>query len=170
MRDSILQHGGVGEVGGPGVLDVAGSIVEGGFIAAAGLPANIDVDPMFVDAAAGDFTPLPGSPAVDASASPPLADALGSISSMSRDAAGLPRSVDDPAAPNASNASFIDIGAVERQPCAPDINRDGVLDIDDFSAFVNAFFASDLVADVNRDNSLDIDDFSSFVSSFFAGC
>ncbi|MEN0021095.1 MAG: EF-hand domain-containing protein, partial [Planctomycetota bacterium] len=52
-------------------------------------------------------------------------------------------------------------------PCPPDQNEDNVLDIDDFSAFVQNFFAGDTLADVNDDGSLDIDDFSDFVAFFF---
>ncbi|MEN0020832.1 MAG: EF-hand domain-containing protein [Planctomycetota bacterium] len=61
-----------------------------------------------------------------------------------------------------------DLGGV----CPPDQNRDGMLDIDDFSSFVANFFAADPVADVNGDGQLDIDDFSSFVNQFFnpVGC
>ncbi|MEN0020740.1 MAG: GC-type dockerin domain-anchored protein [Planctomycetota bacterium] len=58
----------------------------------------------------------------------------------------------------------------EAEECAADVNDDQALDIDDFSAFVTAFFADDLAADQDGNDVLDIDDFSSFVSNFFAGC
>ncbi|MEN0020098.1 MAG: S8 family serine peptidase [Planctomycetota bacterium] len=59
----------------------------------------------------------------------------------------------------------------ETEPtCAPDVNADGVLNIDDFSAFVTAFFDADMAADINGDDVLDIDDFSAFVTEFFNGC
>ncbi|MEN0021495.1 MAG: S8 family serine peptidase, partial [Planctomycetota bacterium] len=51
--------------------------------------------------------------------------------------------------------------------CPADMNHDGMLDIDDFSAFVTSFFATDPWADTDRNGSLDIDDFSTFVQSFF---
>ncbi|MEN0021332.1 MAG: GC-type dockerin domain-anchored protein, partial [Planctomycetota bacterium] len=51
--------------------------------------------------------------------------------------------------------------------CPPDQNEDNVLDIDDFSVFVQNFFAGNTLADVNDDGSLDIDDFSDFVAFFF---
>ncbi|MEN0019545.1 MAG: GC-type dockerin domain-anchored protein [Planctomycetota bacterium] len=54
--------------------------------------------------------------------------------------------------------------------CPPDQDLSGVLDIDDFSAFVSNFFAGDPIADVNADGNLDIDDFSDFVAGFFQGC
>ncbi|MEN0019264.1 MAG: PA14 domain-containing protein [Planctomycetota bacterium] len=53
---------------------------------------------------------------------------------------------------------------------AADVNRDGLLDIDDFTGFVTGFFAGELATDVNGDGLLDIDDFSEFVSRFFEGC
>ncbi|MEN0020822.1 MAG: GC-type dockerin domain-anchored protein, partial [Planctomycetota bacterium] len=54
--------------------------------------------------------------------------------------------------------------------CVADVNGDNVLDIDDFSAFVTAFFANDMRADQDSNRVLDIDDFSAFVSNFFSGC
>ncbi|MEN0021531.1 MAG: hypothetical protein AAF747_11700, partial [Planctomycetota bacterium] len=56
---------------------------------------------------------------------------------------------------------------VAGNPCPPDQDLDSDLDIDDFSAFVQNFFAGDTVADVNTDTFLDIDDFSDFVAFFF---
>ncbi|MEN0020049.1 MAG: GC-type dockerin domain-anchored protein [Planctomycetota bacterium] len=53
-------------------------------------------------------------------------------------------------------------------PVPPDVNHDGVLDIDDFSAFVQAFFNVEAKADANFDGVLNIDDFSAFVQAFFA--
>ncbi|MEN0019944.1 MAG: GC-type dockerin domain-anchored protein [Planctomycetota bacterium] len=54
--------------------------------------------------------------------------------------------------------------AAQTGSCVGDINRDGVFDVDDFSAFPQAFFAGDLRADVNGDGVLDIDDFSAFAA------
>jgi hypothetical protein len=57
-------------------------------------------------------------------------------------------------------------------------NPDGLLDNNDFIAFIDAFFNSDmLLADVGKagglagsDNVLDNNDFISFINGFFAGC
>ncbi|MEN0019959.1 MAG: EF-hand domain-containing protein [Planctomycetota bacterium] len=71
---------------------------------------------------------------------------------------------------NARSTPFgglIAVPAATGNPCPPDQNSDGQLDIDDFSRFVTNFFSSDPLADVNNDNALDIDDFSDFVSAFF---
>ncbi|MEN0020048.1 MAG: GC-type dockerin domain-anchored protein [Planctomycetota bacterium] len=59
------------------------------------------------------------------------------------------------------------LAAALARPIAPDVNHDGVLSIDDFSAFVAAFFADDFAADANFDGVLNIDDFSAFVTAFF---
>ncbi|MEN0019869.1 MAG: hypothetical protein AAF747_03185 [Planctomycetota bacterium] len=52
-------------------------------------------------------------------------------------------------------------------PCPADQDLNGLLDIDDFSAFVTNFFAGSRRADVDDNDALDIDDFSGFVSTFF---
>ena len=46
---------------------------------------------------------------------------------------------------------------------------DSVIDADDYTAFINAFGASDALADVNADGVVDGDDYSIFVNVFSAG-
>jgi hypothetical protein len=60
-------------------------------------------------------------------------------------------------------------GVVE--PCAPDLNNDGVLDFFDAQAFLNAFGTGDLAtADLNNDGALNFFDVQIYLSLFSAGC
>ncbi len=54
--------------------------------------------------------------------------------------------------------------------CAPDFEEDGVLDIFDVFAFVDAFNAEDQAADFVDDDIFDIFDVFGFVEAFNAGC
>jgi hypothetical protein len=54
--------------------------------------------------------------------------------------------------------------------CYPDLTGDGVLDLFDFLAFVNAFNAADPSADCTGDGIFDLFDFLCFVNAFNAGC
>jgi plastocyanin len=53
--------------------------------------------------------------------------------------------------------------------CPADINRDCLLNIADFSAFLQAFAQGAPEADINRDGNLNIADFSAFLTAFAAG-
>jgi len=55
-------------------------------------------------------------------------------------------------------------------PCAPDVNNDGVLDNGDIGAFVALFLAGDPAADFTGDGILDNGDIGAFVAAFLAGC
>ncbi len=54
--------------------------------------------------------------------------------------------------------------------CYPDFTGDGVLDLFDFLAYVNAFNAGDAAADCDHNGALDLFDFLCFVNAFNAGC
>jgi predicted outer membrane repeat protein len=147
-----------------------------------------------------DPTPLLTSPIVDSGNSRMIgvdeADVdrdLDTAEPILTDLLGNPRVVDCPV----SNTSVgirgpVDRGAVEvppfqmlmAPPCAADIGkaggvygRDGVLDNNDFIAFIDAFFLFSLVADVGSagglpgaDGHLDNNDFIVFINRFFEGC
>lgn len=55
-------------------------------------------------------------------------------------------------------------------PCAADFDGNGVVDSDDFFAFVNAYLAGDGSADINGDGTLDSDDFFDYLNVYFTGC
>lgn len=56
------------------------------------------------------------------------------------------------------------------EPCSPDFNGDGTLDLGDIQAFVALFLAPDPAADFNGDGVLDLGDITDFVAAFIAGC
>ena len=51
-----------------------------------------------------------------------------------------------------------------------DVNNDGILDLGDINAFVNAFISGDIAADTNADGVTDFGDIQAFVAAFLAGC
>lgn len=55
-------------------------------------------------------------------------------------------------------------------PCIADINGDGVVDADDFFAFLSLFASGDPLADINGDGVIDADDFFAYLTLFAAGC
>ena len=55
-------------------------------------------------------------------------------------------------------------------PCAADLNGDGVLNFFDVSAFLTAFNAQDPIADFNGDGLFNFFDVSAFLTDFNAGC
>lgn len=59
---------------------------------------------------------------------------------------------------------------VTGNPCAADLNDDGILDNGDISSFVALFLAGDPKADLNGDGIVDNGDISMFVAFFLAGC
>ena len=170
VRNSIFSGNEVDhrsiEIGGPGVADVAFTLVNG--TAAATLGAGIvSGDPMLDDG----FAPMPGSAAIDAG------DNAAVPAGVTRDLIGGARFVDDPATPDtgAGAAPIVDLGAVEFWPgdaagCAADLDGDGVLTVFDFLAFQGLFAAGDAGADLDGDGELTVLDFLAFQNAFDAGC
>ena len=111
MTNSILWGDSTGEIflGFSGGVAVNYSDIQAdGFFGA----GNIDANPLFLNAAAGDLRLGPGSPAVDAGQN---AAVPGGVTS---DVLGLPRFFDDPAVADtgAGSAPIVDMGAHERIP------------------------------------------------------
>ncbi|MFG0284027.1 MAG: right-handed parallel beta-helix repeat-containing protein, partial [Phycisphaerales bacterium JB039] len=137
VAGAIVYGNGAGAIAGTGVISITYSDVEAGWPGA----GNIDADPMLLDPGAGDYSLGSGSPCVDAG------DNTAVPTGILTDLAGLPRFVDDPAAPDtgvpggAGGSAIVDMGALERQVavCYPDCDGNGALDFFDFLCFQDAF-------------------------------
>jgi len=123
-------------INGGGTDEVHYSIVEGGYTAVG--TGNIDANPMFVNAAGGDYSLMAGSPAIDAGSS------VRYIGGPLSDLAGNDRGQDDPDTADTGEVvigAAIDIGAYEFSPdavpaCPADQNFDGMLSPADFTAWI----------------------------------
>ena len=122
---------------GQGVLIITYSDIAGG---AVGM-GNIDLDPMFVNDAAGDLRLRPGSPCIDA------ADSSAVATDIFVDLDDNPRGVDDPATADTGIPVFaltVDMGAYEFQvdpgeTCPGDVNGDGDVDTVDLLLLLAAW-------------------------------
>jgi hypothetical protein len=166
-----------------GLVDtVAHSLAEGGA-----------PDPMFSDPVGGDFSLMPGSPAIDA------ADKTALPPGITLDFAGNPRFIDDPNTPDTGVGTppLPDIGALEFQgsACPPDLTTsaipaspgygipDGAVNNEDFFYYLAQFAAGNLaVADLTTsaipgspgygvpNGILNNEDFFYYLTLFAAGC
>ena len=143
ISNSILW----GNTGTPSVLALTSPVRELGYCIVEGgygttFPGIIDADPMFADAPGGNFTLLPGSPAIDAGSSP-------LHTGPTVDLSGGARVTDDPSTPDTGVAligAVIDMGAFEVQApslpdCPADQNFDGMLSPADFSAWISNYLS-----------------------------
>lgn len=115
-------------------IEVANSNIQGGYPGV----GNIDVDPLFVDAANGDFRLGAGSPCIDAG------DNAAAQFIPGTDFNGRPRFVDIPgvADTGVGPTPVIDMGAFERQPeaCTLDTNANGQVEVDDLFDYIDRWF------------------------------
>lgn len=84
------------------------------------------------------------------------------------------RLADLPLDPNGTTlalpASSITLLAVPGPACAGDFNKDGILNVNDFSDFRAAYLAGDPRADYSGDGVLGVADFSAFRTAYLRGC
>jgi len=159
---AVTQH--INAAGGTNTVSY--SDVQGG-IAGTG---NINVNPLFVNAGAGDLHLGAGSPCTDAGNN---AAVLGPTTT---DLDGLPRFVDDPAVTDTGSgaAPIVDMGAYERQappppPCPADIVANGAVDVDDLFLVINNWGAgAGNVADITDNGFVDIDDLFAVINAWGA--
>lgn len=109
------------------------SNIRGGWLGTGN--GNIDADPLFVDALAGDFRLSPGSPCIDAG--------LNTLIAGARDLGGKPRLASGyPTTEGGEPEARTDMGAHEfvRTTCGADFNNDGNINPDDLGDFINIYF------------------------------
>jgi len=143
-----------------GTTTVTHSIVQGGFTGT----GNLSNDPLFVDAAAGNFRLQGTSPALDSGSNASVP------AGVTTDFAGNPRFTDSPAADTGSGtAPVVDRGAYEWQPeapaCAADISGDGAVDGFDLAAVLSGWGGSGS-ADINGDGTVNGLDLTAILSAW----
>lgn len=144
------------------------SNVQGGYTG----PGNINIDPQFADAAAGDFRLAAGSPAIDAG------DNTAVPAGTLIDADGALRFLNDPGTADTGVAdgvhAAIDIGVFEfsGNSCPGDTDGDHDIDLSDLSTVLSLFGSSGSSppADVDRDSDVDIGDLALLLSHFGSTC
>lgn len=119
--------------------------------------ARLDLGAEFMDAPAGDLTPIPGSDLEAARVDVPFADLVGTLGINGQQYSGSFGAHQAGLAPGA---------------CPADLNRDGVVDLDDFSVLAVGFGAGPGATidqgDITNDGFVNLDDFSQLAINF--GC
>ncbi len=157
LANCILFGNSPGEITGG---SVSYSLVAGG----APGTANINGDPLFGDAAAGDYRLTGGSPAIDAGLNSAIEG------QVTGDLGGTPRLQDDPNTPDCAQspdtcgaAPVVDLGAFEFEPppvpwpCG-DVDGSGVVNVIDLLAVLNFGPCDGCPADLNGDGDVNVSD------------
>lgn len=101
----------------------------------------------------GDYRLAPGSPAINTGSNVLVGSDF--------DLDGNPRII----------GAAVDRGAYEVQnPCAPDVNGDGVIDLDDLNAILTSYGSASSVADINGDGTVDMNDLNIVLTLFGQEC
>lgn len=169
LANTILRNPGA-EVSTPAQVTASYCNVEGGLAG----EGNIDVDPMFVDPMADDYSLAPGSLCIDAGNSALV------TAEMTHDLAGGVRIVDDPdTADTGAGSPVVDIGAYEVQvaaspQCMGDANGDGMVNLDDITCVIAHWGAEygpeSGAGDADGNTVVDFDDITSVIAHFNATC
>jgi hypothetical protein len=142
------------------IFSIAHSIVDGG-AEAYGTGPILDVDPMFVDPANGDYSLSSGSPAIDAG------DNLALPPEIGFDFANQPRYVNLPGVADTGTGSSpvvgrgpIDLGAFEHQyACPGDYDGNLQVDVEDFFFLLQHWGDLNPQGDIDGDGNTDVTDF-----------
>lgn len=145
-----------------GNTTVAYSDIAGGFPGT----GNIDMDPMFLDAANGDLRLQTGSPCADAG------DNGGVPGGTTTDLDGKPRFADDYCAADTGNgeAPMVDMGAYETPTCWVDLTHDCTVNTLDVLVFLGLWVQCDPLGDWNGDGVCNTLDVLLFLNGWVAGC
>jgi len=161
------EGGDVSEVAGATVI-ASYSNVQGGWDGT----GNIDEDPLFSDATAGDYSLSSFSACIDA------ADNTALPGGLLTDLAGNPRFHNDPwteytgVEGGEGGEWVVDMGALEFQgsSCYADFNSDLAVDTRDVLAFLNAWNAQDSTSDCDGNGVIDTRDVICFLNLWTSGC
>jgi hypothetical protein len=66
--------------------------------------------------------------------------------------------------------ALVDGVTIGAAPCQPDVNGDGLVNVQDFLAYLQLYAAADPRADFDNNGQVNVQDFLAFLQAFAAGC